>query len=132
MSQHINFNFAPWTSEEDAILKECWNNPELDFHAIAKKMPTLRTAETIQLRGYQLCLGEKARPKTKKRPSKKLTPWPADMPKFEDHPDARKSTSRARAAMQGSRYKLTSHSMETSLTGSSLEGASPEGLPTED
>jgi len=53
---------------------------------------------------------------------------PDGMPNLKDHPLATAQGSRARAALLGSRFKSISHSSETSLTGSSLDGASAHGL----
>ena len=128
MSQRlIHDTAAPWTPEEDAILITCWQNPTIGFSAIAKMM-TPRSAEAIQLRGYELGLGEKAPEKKKRKPKVKLTAWPDDMPRFEDHPCARTAGPPAIAAKRASQFRLVSHGKEKSLTGSSLDGASPQGL----
>lgn len=129
MSQRlIHDTAAPWTPEEDAVLITCWQDPNVDLAAIVKMITTSRSAEAIQLRGYELGLGEKAGGKKKRKPKIKLTAWPDDMPRFEDHPCARNGRSPARAAKRGSQFRLVSHGKEKSLTGSSLDGASPQGL----
>lgn len=128
MSQRLIPDSAPWTAEDDAILIACWLDPKIDCVAIAKMMPDLRTVEAVQHRSQILGLGQKARHKKGRRQKKNSMAWPNDMPDFEDHPLASPSGSRARAALLGSRFKLFSHSSDTSLTGSSLEGASAHGL----
>ncbi len=128
MSQRLSHDPVPWTPEEDIILVTCWPDPDIDCIAIAKLIPGPRTAGAVQHRGYKLGLGQKARHKKVKKPAKKLTAWPDDMPDFEDHPHAAAPGPRAKAARLGSRFKSFNQAAESSLTGSSLDEASLQGL----
>jgi hypothetical protein len=132
MSEQLIQDPNPWTTEEDAVLLSCWDDPDIDFVEIAKLIQGFRTRTAIQRRGYELGLGRKAQHEKPRKTKKKLEPWPEDMPKFEDHPHATESRSWTRAAMLGSRLKTKHQNEDASLTGSSLEGASPQGLKIED
>lgn len=123
MSKKSIYDTAPWTPEEDAILVACWPDPDLDYVAIATLLMGKRTEGAILHRGSKIGLGPKARHKKARKPGKKQMAWPADMPKFEDHPLATLPRSRARAARLGSRVKSVSRDTEFSPTGSSLNGA---------
>ncbi len=124
MSRRSIHNPDPWTPEEEAILMACWPDPEIDFAAIAKLIPGVRTVGAVRHRGYKIGLGQKARHEKVDKPAKNLTAWPDDMPDFEDHPDAATPGPRAKAARLGSRFKSFSQDAESSRTGSSLDGAS--------
>ena len=50
-------------------------------------------------------LGQKARHEKVKKPAKKSTTWPDDMPNFEDHPHAAAPGSWVKAVRLGSRIK---------------------------
>jgi hypothetical protein len=123
MSQKSIYDTAPWTPEEDAVLISCWPDPDLDYVAIAALLVGKRTEGAILHRGSKIGLGPKARHKKARKPGKKQMAWPADMPKFEDHPRAALPGSRATAARIGSRVKSVSRDTEISLAGSSLNGA---------
>ena len=123
MSQQSIYDTVPWTPEEDAILAACWPDPDLDYVAIASLLDGKRTEGAILHRGCKIGLGPKAHHKKARKPGKKQMAWPADMPKFEDHPLAALPGSRARAARLGSRVKSVSRDAEMSYAGSSLNGA---------
>lgn len=124
MSQPSIHDPLPWTPEEDAVLREHWANPDMDYTAISEVLPRQRTVGAIQHRGHKIGLGRKARHKKPRRSSKKLKAWPKDMPKFEDHPEASKPGSWSRAAVLGSRIRSASSGNDASYAGSTLAGAS--------
>ena len=128
MSGQLIQDPIPWTAEEEAILIDHWEDPEIDFVGIAKLLPDIRTREAVQRRGREMGLGPKAQQPKSKKSKKDPRAWPDDMPKFEDHPLAAAPGSPARAALLGSRLKSLNQREIQSLTGSSLEGASPQGL----
>ncbi len=124
MSQQSIHDPVPWTPEEDAILIAYWPDPDIDYVAIAKLIPGNRTVGAIQLRGSKIGLGQKARHEKVKKPAKKSTTRPDDMPNFEDHPHAAAPGSLVKAVRLGSRIKPFSQEAKSSLTGSTLNGAS--------
>ena len=81
---------APWSPEEDAILTERWPDPDLGYPAIAKLLTIMpRTEGAIKHRGHKLGLGSKAKHRPPPTgPVSNPTPWPNDMPNFENHPGA--------------------------------------------
>ncbi len=124
MSRRSIHDPAPWMPEEDAILAACWPDPDIDYGAIAKLIPEFRTVGAVIHRGCKIGLGPKARHKKAKISEKISATWPDNMPEFEDHPRAAAPGPRAKAARLGSRFKSFSQDAESSLTGSSLDGAS--------
>ena len=127
MSEHLIHDPDPWTAEEDDILIACWQDPNIDVADITELLPGFRTREAIQQRSHEIELGEKAQKQKRKRSRKNSTAWPDDMPNFEDHPRAAAPGSSTRAVLLGSRLKSL-QTEDSSLTGSTLQGASPEGL----
>ena len=124
MSQPSIHDPVPWTEEEDAVLAANWPNPDMDYTAISKLLPGHRTVGAIQHRGHKIGLGRKARHKKPRKSSRKHVPWPADMPKFEDHPKASAPGSWSKAAIRGARLRTSSVEMKSSYAGSTLAGAS--------
>jgi len=122
-SHRLNRDRVSWTAEDDAVLVASWPDPDLDFAAITKLVSGPRTAGAIKHRGYKIGLGPKAQRKRAKNPAEKLVAWPDDMPDFEDHPDAAASGPRSKAARLGSHFRSFTQDGESSLTGSSLDGA---------
>lgn len=112
-----------WTTVEDAILVDDWPDPNTDFAAIAKRLPTPRSVDAIKHRGYKIGLGRKARPGSILTTVNGLSPWPSDMPKFEDHPDAVPTGSRAKAVRMGEYFLSAGAELASSPTGSTLDGA---------
>lgn len=116
-------DYKNWTPEDDAVLAACWPDPDIDFAAIAGMVSGERTVGAVKHRGYRIGLGRKARRAEAAASARKLTAWPDDMPRFEDHPDAAAPGPLSQAVRQGLRYGSVRHDMAASPTGSTFDGA---------
>jgi hypothetical protein len=101
---------------------DCWPDPEIDFAGIAELLPGNHSAGAVKHRGYKIGLGRKARLNDPNDPAKNLTPWPDDMPDFDDHPHAAAPGSRTKAIRSGARFRSITKDAKSSPAGSSLEG----------
>ena len=80
----------PYTADDDQILKDNWRKAT-SYADMSRMMEHPRTEGAIKMRAVALKLGWRREGSNLDKPVYErlvLTPWPADMPRFQDNPVA--------------------------------------------